>query len=97
MVRPNKEFRVRIQQEAIDELDGIYPKKILQTLRKKILSLRGLSRRGTRVKILEDQKLLKELRFLVHQEYLIFYMIADAEIIVLHITGHGQNWIDLFS
>lgn len=98
-------YQLKIQDEAVDELDRIYSficegstlqaKKFLGSLKKKILGLRDLPRRGTRVKLLEDHATPAELRFIEHNGYLIFYTIDKKAVIVVHITGPGQDWIRL--
>jgi plasmid stabilization system protein ParE len=104
--KSSKRYRIRIQKEAVDELDQIYryifkespshAKGFVKDLKRKILSLKMFPYRGSRAHLLEDQEDLKEVRFLEHKEYLIFYVVEEAEVTILHIAGPGQNWVDLF-
>ena len=102
---PNRgTYRVKIQQEAVDDLDRVYAfiageapgrgKKFVRSLRKKILSLKTLPYRGTRVRIFEDDTDLSGMRFLVHHSYLIFYTVNNKEVVIHHVTGPGQNWLE---
>lgn len=105
MRRPARLYLVRIQEEAVQELDSLYrrifndaprrARSFVKQLQKKIFSLRKFPRRGSRVKLLEDSK--EEIRFLEHQGYLIFYTIIQKNVTVLHIAWPGQNWSDLFN
>lgn len=102
-----KNFQVKIQQEAIDELDELYrfiftdsPRRARQFLKKlqnKILSLKVFPRRGSRAMLLEDSESVNEIRFLEYQGYLLFYTIDDKAVTVLHIAGPGQNWVEFFT
>jgi len=106
MKKTSKGHRLRIQQDAADELDEIYrfihqdspsqARIFLKNLRAKILSLRNFPRRGSRARILEDEGSKNEIRFIEHKGYLIFYILEAKEVVVLHITGPGQNWTQLF-
>jgi plasmid stabilization system protein ParE len=101
-----KGYRIRIQQEAIDELDEIYryifrdspthARIHIRNLKNKIRSLRTFPRRGSRARLLEDHERLVEIRFIGYKGYLVFYTIDKNEVIILHISSPGQNWIDLF-
>ncbi|MBI4373510.1 MAG: type II toxin-antitoxin system RelE/ParE family toxin [Deltaproteobacteria bacterium] len=71
-------------------------KGFVRSLQKRILNLRDLPRRGSRVKLLEDTEIPGEIRFIEHQAYLIFYTINKNEIVVLHVAGPGQDWLRLF-
>lgn len=100
-------FKVHIQQEAVDELDHIYQylfneaprsaRSFVGNLKKRILSLKSLPYRGTRVRILEDPKSKREIRFIEHKKYLIFYTVIERDVTILHVAGPGQNWIQLLS
>lgn len=104
--RKTYRFRVSIQEEAIDDLDRIYAfvfrdspsraRKFIRQLQKKILSLRDLPRRGSRVPLLEYDEQTGQIRFIEHQGYLIFYTVHQKEVLVLHVTGPGQDWMQLF-
>lgn len=106
MSKKSPRYRVKIQDEAVDELDRIYSficedsasraRSFLRALKSGIFSLRELPRRGTRVQLLEDETSPGEVRFLEHRGYLIFYTTDEKEVTVLHVTGPGQNWMRLF-
>ncbi len=106
MADPARGYRVRIQQEAVDDLDKIYryvfqdsplrAKAYIKNLKVKILSLRDFPRRGSRARLLEGRAVREEIRFIEHKGYLVFYTIDKREVIILHVTGPGQNWIRLF-
>ena len=97
-----KPYHVKIQREAIDDLERVYAfiaddapvraRQFVRSLRKKIFSLKCFPHRGTRVGIFEEDSTLSEIRFIEHRGYLIFYTVHKKEIIILHITGPGQNW-----
>lgn len=99
-------YRVKIQDEALDELDAIYSficqdsaanaKNFVRLLKNKILKLTEFPHRGTRIKLLEDEDSKGEIRFIEYKGYLIFYTILQKEVIVLHVTGPGQDWMRLF-
>ncbi len=101
-----KGYRVRIQQEAIDELDRLYrfilrdsktrAAKFIQELKKTVLSLKHFPRRGTRAHILEKPEMAQEIRFLNYKGYVLFYALNKNEVLVLHVTGPGQDWVALF-
>ncbi len=100
----SKKYRVRIQKEAVDELDRLYhhiskefptrARSFLKQLKGKILSLKNFPSRGSRAKILEEQDL--EIRFIDYKGQLILYTIHEKEVVVLHISGPGQNWMEVF-
>lgn len=99
-------FQVKIQQDAIDELDQIFrfirqdsparAKEFVKALQKKVMSLKQFPRRGSRAKILENDEI--EVRFLEYKGYLVFYTFSEKErtVIVLHFASPGQNWVDFF-
>lgn len=99
-------YRVSIQEEAVDDLDRIYSfisqdspgraKRFVRELRRRILSLGNMPTRGARVPLLEGDKQSGQIRFIEHQGYLIFYTLHQREVIVLHVTGPGQDWMRLF-
>jgi plasmid stabilization system protein ParE len=99
-------YRVKIQDEVVDELDSIYSfifedspsraKGFIRSLQKKILNLREWPLRGRRVQLLEGKGSPGKIRFVEHKGYLIFYTLHQKEVIVLHVTGPGQNWMQLF-
>ena len=96
-----KKYSVRIQADAIDELDHIYQyifkespraaKKILDGLRKRVLSLALFPQRGSRAQLMESRGHRNQVRFVPYLDYLIFYTIRGHEILVLHITGPGHD------
>ena len=96
-------FKIHIQQEAIDELDHIYQyffneaprsaRSFVANLKKRILCLKNLPYRGTRVRILENSKNKREIRFIEYKKYLIFYTVTERDVTILHLAGPGQNWI----
>ena len=97
-----KQFRVRITEEAIEDLDRLYryiigdgvsrAGKFIGELKKKIGDLRKFPRRGARFRLIADS----EVRFLSYRGYLVFYEIENNNIFILHITGPGQDWMSLF-
>jgi plasmid stabilization system protein ParE len=105
--KPFRQYSVKIQQEATDELDLIYrfvlqdspsrARNFLKKLKQAILSLRNFPRRGTRIQLLERDESNLEIRFIEYKGYLIFYTIDQQEVTILHITGPGQDWLHLFS
>lgn len=97
-----KKFKVRITEEAVDDLDRLYryivkdgvvrARKFIGELKKKIHDLRNLPKRGALCHLFTGS----QIRFLSHRGYLIFYEIEDNEVFILHITGPGQDWMSLF-
>lgn len=99
-------FRVKIQQEAIDDLDQIFrfirqdsparAKEFVKALQKKVMGLGQFPRRGSRAKILENEE--NKIRFVEYKGYLIFYTLneKDTTVIVLHFAAPGKNWVDFF-
>ena len=107
MSKPIKRYQVIIQQEAIDELDAIYRfifedspahgRSFVKKLKKAVLSLKTFPRRGSRATLLEEGTPNAEIRFIEYKGYLIFYTIEGNKVIILHITGPGQNWNQFFT
>jgi plasmid stabilization system protein ParE len=99
-------YHVKIQDQAIEELDKIYSfiffdspsfaKRFVGLLKKRILSLQYFPHRGSRIQLLETEGDENEIRFIEYQRHLIFYTVDKKDVIVLHITGPGQDWIRLF-
>ncbi len=106
MPKKTRRYRVQIQDEVVDDLDRIYSfifedspsraRNFVRSLQKKILSLATLPRRGSRALLLEDDECPGEVRFVEHRGYLIFYTFDEKEVIVLHVTSPGQDWVRLF-
>ena len=78
------------------------PKQLVK-LKKKIRTLKTLPYRGSAGYLANEseqgfvtQPDWGQLRFINHRGYLIFYEIKEQEVIVLHITTPGQDWISLF-
>ncbi|MBF0492287.1 MAG: type II toxin-antitoxin system RelE/ParE family toxin [Deltaproteobacteria bacterium] len=102
-------YSVKIQKEAINELDQIFrfifqgaptqAKKFVKELEKKALSLAQFPNRGSRIKILEEEdEEIEEIRFIEHKRYLIFYTLEEVRqtVTILHFSSPGRNWIELF-
>ncbi len=106
MPKKSRIFQIRIQRLAVDDLDRIYSfihrdspnraRRFLAALKQKILSLRRFPYRGSRARILDLGERTPEIRFLEHQDHLIFYVIKGPSVIVLHVTHPGQDWVKLF-
>jgi plasmid stabilization system protein ParE len=104
-VAKSKAYTVRIQRQAIDELDQIYriisedypsrAKSFLKGLKTKILGLKKFPLRGSRAKILESKGIKTEIRFIEHKKYLIFYVV-EKEVTVLHVSAPGRDWMRFF-
>jgi plasmid stabilization system protein ParE len=107
MALPAKTHQVRIQREAIDELDRIYryifndspgrARKFIKALKNKILELQRFPQRGSRARILDPEISSFEIRFLEFQGHLIFYTANTKTVYVLHIASPGQDWQSMIS
>ena len=101
-----KKYKIKILQPALDEIDGLcaFIQKnssrqasiFLDNIWKKISSLKTFPYRGARAKVFETESLSLEVRFLEYKGYLVLYTIESSGVIILHVTGPGQDWISLF-
>ncbi len=99
-------YKVRMHPDAVDDLDQVYQwiakdnpsraKKFVQGLQKKIFDLKYYPHRGSRCRFVETSHVFQELRFISYQRHLIFYEVISSEVLVLHVTGPGRDWISLF-
>jgi plasmid stabilization system protein ParE len=99
-----KKFKVQFQPSAVDDLDRLYQfisfdkpnaaRKFISVLKKKVFDLAYFPRRGALCRF--PGSVGKEVRFISHKGYLIFYTLTDLKVIVLHLTGPGKNWLALF-
>lgn len=102
----SKKYRVKIQKEAVDDIDQIYrfiaqdkssaARKFSAELKKKILGLSIFPTRGSPCRLFDQGHAFNDLRFVTHQGYLIFYEVKENEVLILHVTGPGQDWMNLF-
>lgn len=100
-----KKYKLRLQREAFDDLDYIYryisqdslrnAKRFIKGLQKKIRSLKSFPKRGSLCRIVISD-IFEELRFISYKGYLIFYDVKKDGVIILHISGPGQDWMNLF-
>ena len=106
MPRKNKKYRVKIQKEAIRDVDRIIgwiaeksrPKarSFLKKLQAKILSLGEFPERGVRARLLESSGESPIVRWVEFKKHLIFYSVQADTVFILHVTGPGQDWLRLF-
>lgn len=94
-------YKIRIKEEAIDDLDQIYSyikldkpqtaKKIVNHIHKCILSLDEFPRRGTRCHLFET-KPDTEIRYILCDGFLVFYEISHDHVLITHVATPGQDW-----
>ena len=99
-----QKYSLKIHPNAIDELETVYrfiandkktaAKRFVGELKKKIRGLSLFPRRGASARKIVSS--LENVRFISHKGYLIFYEVRGSEVLVLHITAPGQDWITLF-
>jgi plasmid stabilization system protein ParE len=107
MPRKSKKYRIRIQREAILEIDRIAGRiaeksfrsaaSFLKGLRMKISSLGNYPDRGARVRLLEDASGSPVIRWIEFKRHLVFYAVDGIKVIVLHVTAPGQDWLRLLA
>jgi plasmid stabilization system protein ParE len=106
MPRKSRKYRIRIQKEAVREVERIVswiaegsPRSagsFLKGLRSKILDLSAYPERGARARLLEASGAPPIIRWIEFKKYLIFYAVEGSKVFVLHVTAPGQDWMRLF-
>lgn len=101
----SKNFRVLIHPDAETDLEKIsafiaesHPqnaKRFLMLLRKRISELRHFPLRGSQCSFAMSEK-SQPIRYLTFKGYLVFYEVISDQVVVLHVTAPGMDWMKSF-